>query len=176
MHSLIVLITSFILSSCSHNMITSKGKNHQTMAHHKEKQTKNQPSLNSGEFKNRQKFYHKKIENKIWILTNFEKNSNKYNPHITKNIRFQIKNGKISGSAGCNRFFSLIFQAKDSKPIISPALGITRKNCIGSIMNIESLFIDVLLKTTEFKTQSENLYALDSDGKTLMTFHLSNTP
>ena len=74
--------------------------------------------------------------------------------------------GRISGSAGCNRYFGTA-SVKDGVISVGP-LGTTRMACMPEQMEQERNFLDAIAKTRGFHVEGEKLVLLDADGKPLM--------
>lgn len=74
--------------------------------------------------------------------------------------------GRISGSAGCNRYFGTA-SVKDGIISVGP-LGTTRMACMPEQMEQERNFLDAIAKTRGFHVEGEKLVLLDADGKPLM--------
>ena len=74
--------------------------------------------------------------------------------------------GRISGSAGCNRYFGTA-SVKDGVISVGP-LGTTRMACMPAQMDQEKNFLDAISKTHGFHVDDGRLVLLDADGKTLM--------
>lgn len=80
--------------------------------------------------------------------------------------------GRISGSAGCNRYFGTA-SVKDGAISVGP-LGTTRMACMPEQMEQEKSFLDAIAKTRGFHVDGGRLVLLDGDGKTLMQLIKSN--
>jgi putative lipoprotein len=74
--------------------------------------------------------------------------------------------GRISGSAGCNRYFGKA-SVKEGEISVGP-LGTTRMACMPDQMEQEKIFLDAIAKTRGFHVEDGKLLLLDADGKTLM--------
>jgi putative lipoprotein len=74
--------------------------------------------------------------------------------------------GRISGSAGCNRYFGTA-SVKDGMIEVGP-LGTTRMACMPAQMDQEKNFLDAIAKTRGFHVEDGRLVLLDDDGRTLM--------
>lgn len=84
-------------------------------------------------------------------------------------VRFQA-DGKISGFAGCNRFFGT-FVATDSTIEIS-ALGATRMACAEPVMRQETVFLESLQSATTYGISGHLLF-LRLDEQELLSLKLS---
>ncbi|WP_051231269.1 META domain-containing protein [Kaistia adipata] len=74
--------------------------------------------------------------------------------------------GRISGSAGCNRYFGTA-SVKDGIISVGP-LGTTRMACMPDQMEQEKGFLDAIAKTHGFQVDKGQLVLLDAEGKPLM--------
>jgi putative lipoprotein len=74
--------------------------------------------------------------------------------------------GRISGSAGCNRFFGTA-SVQDGVLSVGP-LGTTRMACMPDQMDQEKSFLDAIAQTRAFHVEGNRLVLLGADGKTLM--------
>jgi putative lipoprotein len=74
--------------------------------------------------------------------------------------------GRISGSAGCNRYFGTA-SVKDGVISVGP-LGATQMACVPEQMEQEKRFLDALGKTSGFRVDEGQLVLLDKAGSPLM--------
>lgn len=82
-------------------------------------------------------------------------------------IQFEV-DGSIKGHGGCNDFFGTL-QQSDSGVEIAP-LGSTRMACPEPIMNRETVFLEAVQKTRDFRTGDGTMSLLDEDGTVLASF------
>lgn len=75
--------------------------------------------------------------------------------------------GRVSGSAGCNRFFGG-YKISGDKLQFS-AVGSTKKLCATDVMKEERMFFNLLAQTAQFQRNKTRLRLKTSSGKTLAT-------
>lgn len=87
---------------------------------------------------------------------------------IEQFIKFSVDN-RVSGHAGCNRFFGSYSLDKSKGTITIDPLASTKKACEQSLMRAEWDFLKKLEKSKKFKRKSRNLELLDKDSKRLLS-------
>lgn len=93
------------------------------------------------------------LESTSWHSPNLDGEEPKIDP-FKEQITLEFADGKIGGSAGCNRYFASYKQAEDGTLTFSP-IGSTRRACERTLMAAESQFLQALQATTAF-TMSED--------------------
>ena len=77
--------------------------------------------------------------------------------------------GRVAGSAGCNRYFALYNISGTSISIAG--IGSTKMHCTGpGVMQQESAFLESLGKAAAFTITGNRLILADANGTTLLTF------
>lgn len=77
--------------------------------------------------------------------------------------------GRIAGTAGCNRYFAT-YTTRDYQISIT-GIGSTKMFCHGpGVMEQESAFLEDLSKTSSFRVSESSLKFYDSAGKTVLAF------
>ena len=77
--------------------------------------------------------------------------------------------GRMAGSAGCNRYFAT-YTTRDYQLSITD-IGSTKMFCHGpSVMEQESTFLEDLSKTSSFRVSESSLKFYDAHGKTVLVF------
>jgi heat shock protein HslJ len=77
--------------------------------------------------------------------------------------------GRVAGSAGCNRYFGPYTLEGDSLSI--GELGTTRMYCPGpGIMEQEAGYLDTLSKAAGFMIEGSRMSLVNANGRTLLTF------
>ena len=80
--------------------------------------------------------------------------------------------GKLSGHAGCNRFFATYLTDADAIEI--GPVGATRMLCPDQIMEKEQQFLQVLQEAAVFEREGIALVLKDADGNVLACYHQTN--
>lgn len=112
---------------------------------------KNQPDMES-------------LYGKEWVLEYV----NKDKPVIDKlraTIRFE-KDGKLTGSGGCNKFFGS-YEIKDGKVVIGPVGG-TKMMCPPAVMDIEDAYMAALAGELEVRMEEGKMKLCSSEDKCLI--------
>lgn len=84
------------------------------------------------------------------------------------NLSFDLKNSKISGFAGCNRYFSSF--EKDQQKLTIAAVGATMMSCHQG-MNLEQKYLQTLAKVNHYSIQDNRLVLYDKNHQPLATFN-----
>lgn len=79
-------------------------------------------------------------------------------------IKFDNKENKISGFAGCNNFFGKY--ETENQNLSLGEMGMTRKMCLD--MSVENTFINNLKSVTHYKIESNKLVLYNKSGELLM--------
>jgi heat shock protein HslJ len=79
------------------------------------------------------------------------------------------QDGKISGSAGCNRYMGS-YQISGSTISISSTLATTMMMCESSLMNQETAYLKALQEAKSYSIKADQLSLMDTDGKGLVTY------
>lgn len=87
-------------------------------------------------------------------------------------LQFNEAEKKVSGRAGCNRFFGTYEQ--NGKKLKFSQIGATRMACPDINMEVESKFFQVLDKTGTFSIKDNEL-SLINDESVLATFKMAKT-
>ena len=82
-------------------------------------------------------------------------------------MRFE-EGGRLSGHAGCNRFFGA-FEITGDRIAVGP-LGATRMACPGPVMELERVFLHALETASGFARDGTRLVFTDTQGNTSATF------
>ena len=86
-------------------------------------------------------------------------------------VRFETHE-KITGHAGCNRFFGS-FEVQETGFQVGP-LGSTRMACPEPVMSIEQEFLRAIEEMKHFLTSPDSMQLLDGDNDTLARFVPAN--
>ncbi len=100
------------------------------------------------------------IEGRDWLAEDIQGGGVIDNAQTTLNI---AADGAVSGSGGCNRYFSKATVSGES--IAFAEIGSTYMQCPPALMNQERKFLDVLGKTRTYKIEMGKLMLLDDSGK-----------
>jgi heat shock protein HslJ len=84
--------------------------------------------------------------------------------------------GRVSGSAGCNRYFASYTVSGDSISI--DRAGATRKFCTdpNGVMEQETMFLNALTSSTRFRLSGKQLELLDADGAVTVALTRVSSP
>lgn len=89
-------------------------------------------------------------------------------PDITVDIKFS--EGKLSGSAGCNRYFGGYDLAEDDQIRFTSQMGSTQMACAPQINSLEQLYLALLPQTASWKLEEGHLTLFDYAGAALLKF------
>lgn len=115
------------------------------------------------------------LEVKKWVLVEIENDSNSQIDSMEQRpfLEFDTQKKRISGFAGCNRFFGQYSVEKDSTTQFSE-IGATKKYCMDT-METEDLFLDVLRKCRYLKINKTMLIMEDRNHEKMAVFSKQNT-
>ena len=110
-----------------------------------------------------------------WALKNLYSNGNEIEIPLDHNpaISF-LKEGKISGETGCNRFFGSYEEPQAGQLVLSE-MGATKMACPDNEMAIEDMFLSNLGKVNAYRIEGDKLELLQND-KVVMTFEKTTLP
>jgi heat shock protein HslJ len=82
-----------------------------------------------------------------WVLQSWDlQDSSPKQPVVT----LVFKNGRFTGSAGCNNYFAPAKEGNIPGDVKVGAVGTTRKSCPGNVMAVERRFLDQLVRVRKF--------------------------
>lgn len=110
------------------------------------------------------------LDNTSWKLDSYRSSIDHIvSPISTTKLTLEFKDGKISGSAGCNSYFAKYTQEGSS--LNFGLIGSTKMYCTNpSVMDQETTYFSSLKATNKFKIDGNKLILMDADGKVLLTF------
>ena len=111
------------------------------------------------------------VEDTQWQLTHYLDDAGEMtagSPDITVDIEFS--EGKLSGGAGCNRYFGGYELADDDQIRFTSQMGSTQMACAPQINRQEQLYLALLPQTASWKLEQGRLTLLDSAGAALLKF------
>ncbi len=82
-------------------------------------------------------------------------------------LRFE-RDGKVSGSSGCNQWFGRALLSSDSLRL--EPMGMTRMLCDPQSNLVETRFVQALSATRHARLQDQALHLLDAQGQVLWRF------
>lgn len=107
-----------------------------------------------------------------WLLVRYRDSKNRLSITGLENRPFLIfmPDGKVTGSGGCNRFFSS-FKVTDTTLKIG-LIGATRMYCHDPpwLMDMEGAFFGCLVRSFRYELGEDNLTIFDEEGKQLLNF------
>jgi heat shock protein HslJ len=86
------------------------------------------------------------------------------------NITLSIREGKVEGFSGCNRFFSTGETVAKSGKFTVREIASTSKGCATDIVEQESAFQQALIEATGYRIDDDRLELLNSAGQPVLTF------
>ena len=106
--------------------------------------------------------------NREWVLESLGVVGSEESTGATVKITLEFdEDGRLHGSAGCNRYFGT-FNSKSQNLLTAEPIGTTRMMCQGEIMVWENRYLKALQDVSSYKTESNRLTLFyDSDGKVL---------
>lgn len=114
------------------------------------------------------------LEGKEWKLSALNGNKLVTDSKITA----LFKDGKLSGSGGCNRF-TASYQLKDKILTVNPQIASTMMACPQPLMNQEQTFLEALAGSKEYKVDNQGNLQITyqtKTGKGLLTFSPPSSP
>ena len=78
-------------------------------------------------------------------------------------LRFEADSARISGFAGCNRYFSSYTLSDDQPTLRFSAIGMTKMACSQG-MDLERQFADALAQVTRYAIENNRLTLLDASS------------
>jgi len=85
-------------------------------------------------------------------------------------ITLAIKEGKVEGFSGCNRFFSTGETVAKSGKFSVREIASTSKGCATDIVEQESAFQQALIEATAYRTNDDRLELLNSTDEPVLVF------
>lgn len=110
------------------------------------------------------------LENTSWKLDSYLSSiGHIVSPISSAKITLEFKDGKISGSSGCNNYFAKYTTQGSS--ITFGLIGATKMHCtVPSIMEQESTYLTLIESTKTYKVEGNKLKLMDNSGKVIFTF------
>lgn len=110
----------------------------------------------------------KPLEGTEFVLTELPEPGGLLRP-VAGRVSISFQEGKISGSAGCNRYFGTL-QKGDGNAISFGPLGTTRKLCPPPEMETETTFLERMKETASFVHAGDRLVFYSAKGAKLLVF------
>jgi len=113
------------------------------------------------------------FEGTSWKLDSYLSSlNNLVSPIANTKMTLEFKDGRISGSSGCNSFFAKYTVEKNS--LSFGLIGATKMNCTNQgVMQQEQTYFERLESVKSYKIQGNKLSLIDGDGKTVLVFSKS---
>ena len=111
------------------------------------------------------------IEESSWLLGYYRNTSGKMAatlPDTTVTAHF--KDGKLSGSAGCNRYFGSYTTGSGDQLSFTTHIGATAMACAPPVSEQERQYFKRLSEVVGFQLQDEALQLLDKNGQAVLDF------
>jgi len=83
---------------------------------------------------------------------------------IVATLRYAAAEKRVSGSAGCNRYFGTVLEGPAGGDLQLGPIGATRKLCASPAMELESRFLGVLRSVTRWEPLGAELLLSGPDG------------
>lgn len=90
-------------------------------------------------------------------------------------VTVAFADGRLAGSAGCNRYSAACVPSADGDLDIGPLLS-TRMACLPPIMATEATYLDLLDRVTGFRIDDGDLVLVQADGTAVLRFHPGDAP
>jgi heat shock protein HslJ len=84
-------------------------------------------------------------------------------------ITISFVEGRVGGSAGCNRYFTT-YQIDENHLSFDSKIGATMMACPEQVMTQESTFLNLLSQTSTYKVKDNQLTFFDDSGEALLIF------
>jgi heat shock protein HslJ len=107
-----------------------------------------------------------KLEGAEWTLDGLAQGDAIVQTWLDPEITALFEDGRVSGSAGCNRYFANY--TLDGGAITVGAVGSTRMMCDDERMERERGFLDALARAAQWRIRRQSLTLYDADGNVLM--------
>lgn len=110
------------------------------------------------------------FEGTSWKLNTYLSNiDHLVSPMSITKVTLEFKDGRISGSSGCNSFFANYTVEKNSMSF--GLIGSTKMYCSNpGVMEQEQTYMMRLESVKTYKIEGDKLKLIDSNGKTLLVF------
>lgn len=108
------------------------------------------------------------IDGTSWRLSSYTSGSSTTNVPDGVVVDASFKDGKVSGSAGCNAY-TATYSTDGAKLTIGQAAS-TQKLCPQDVMAVETAYFAALGSAASYTATADTLTIFDSNGKTLLTF------
>ena len=111
------------------------------------------------------------LEGSSWKLESYVNNlGHSVSPVSNTKMNLEFKDGRISGSSGCNSYFAKY--TLEGKSLTFGLIGATKMHCTNpAVMEQETTFLSSLALIKTFKVEGNKLKLIDGNGKVLLTFN-----
>jgi heat shock protein HslJ len=82
----------------------------------------------------------------------------------------RFSNGRIDGSAGCNRYFGTYTGGENNRLVLAPGIGTTQMACPPGIARQEQRYLALLPRVASWQRHDDTLRLLDRDGEILLEY------
>ncbi|KYC45013.1 MAG: META domain protein [Candidatus Methanofastidiosum methylothiophilum] len=110
------------------------------------------------------------FEGTSWKLDTYLSNiEHVVSPITNTKVSLEFKDGRISGSSGCNTFFAKY--TVEGKSMTFGLIGATKMNCTNpGVMEQEQTYLKRLESVKSYKLEGNKLSLIDNNGKTVLVF------
>ena len=104
-----------------------------------------------------------------WVLDSYgsQDQPQSVREDVVISLEYDPEPGRLSGSAGCNRYFGKVEVDSGEMIFSTSQMGMTRMACSQPIMDQETAFMDLLSQVTRFEVRDGKLFLLTDDGRVL---------
>ena len=111
------------------------------------------------------------LESPDWQLSRYRDASGQWQPVLSDAaVTARFRDGKLSGSAGCNRYFGSYTLGTDEQLSFSTPLGVTMMACMPPVSEQERQYLNDLSAVVAFQLEGGSLRLLDKDRKAVLDY------
>lgn len=111
------------------------------------------------------------LEAPDWRLSRYLDVSGKVIPVLADTaVTARFRDGRVGGSAGCNRYFGGYTVGTEDQLVVSANMGTTMMACVTPVAEQERLYLQHLSAVAAFELEGESLRLLDQDQKALLEY------
>ena len=111
------------------------------------------------------------LEAQDWQLSHYRDASGQMLPVLPDTtVTARFRDGELSGSAGCNRYFGSYTLGTDDQLSFSNQIGTTMMACVPPVSEQERHYLNDLSAVVAFQLEDESLRLLDKDRKAVLEY------
>lgn len=108
------------------------------------------------------------LSSRSWELLSLDQSGTRKAFVARVTLKFE-KDGRISGSGGCNRYFAT-YKLSAKKRLTIGEIGRSKRMCLGDVMAQENAFLDILKRVNAYAIVENRLQLFYDDGRDALLF------